>query len=162
MKELWVYVCKALFHQEESASLFDWTVLERSITQLSRQPSAEGDGAYSGFGGPSWTEVTGCVRVCVGGGGAPGTPAWLLLTSLQDIGGNLGKHNAPAYLLWHSPGVSFTCSWFHTPFKHSLLPQGTAALGTILVPSRVRLLFWLARVASNPASFHILYVQAAG
>lgn len=50
-------------------TLSDWTVLERSITQLPRQPSAEGGGAFIP---PSCSEVTGRVPVCVKG--APGTP----------------------------------------------------------------------------------------
>lgn len=57
-KEIWyryggeVSVCKVVSRQEGSASRFDLTVLERSITQLSRQLSAEGAEVCSGLGGP--------------------------------------------------------------------------------------------------------------
>lgn len=75
-----------------------------------------------------------CQRGC-----APGTPLWRLLTSLLDIVGNLGK-KSPAYFLWHSPGVCFTYSWFHTLQLHTgCCPQSATALGTILFLSRVSL-----------------------
>lgn len=48
-----MYVCIVVFRQEGRASLFDLTVLERSITQLSHQLSAEGAKVCSGLGGLS-------------------------------------------------------------------------------------------------------------
>lgn len=95
MTKVWVYVSSI----KKRAPRFLIKRLERPITQLSRQPCAEG--------GRLWTEVTGCVRVCVGA--LPGTPVWLPLTSLQDSGGHLGKHHAPACFRWHSP--SLVCSF---------------------------------------------------
>lgn len=84
--------------QEGSASLFDLTVLERSITQLSRQLSAEGAKVCSGLGGLNrGYRLSPCQIGC-----ALGAPLWRLLTSLLDIVGNLGK-KAPAYFLWHPP-----------------------------------------------------------
>lgn len=49
MKALRVYICEVVYHQEECASLFDLTVLERSITQLSCQLSVAGAEVYSGL-----------------------------------------------------------------------------------------------------------------